>query len=470
MLFCIIDGPDLPQAQASLSSAVGKAAGVELRLDRFKQCKVEEIDRLIAPYRKQFQFILTLRSQRQGGAFQGTEQQRLSLLKELCLLNPDYLDLEYDVPLHEFQAFAQQFPHIKLISSYHNFTHTPKDLDHLLHSMSNPYAQIVKIATTATSSIDTLTLLHFVRSHSGQKKLIGIAMGQTGEISRILGPVIGNAFDYACLSQPIAPGQLTIEQMQLPYRYNKLNRQTALYALIGYPVDKSLGHMVHNGIFEKKKENAVYVKIPVSSSELPEWIKLARKLPFKGLSVTMPLKEAVLPLLDDLSPSAKAIGAVNTIAIDNGKWTGHNTDGIGALNALEHKIPVKDKRLVICGAGGSARAIAYEAVQRGARVTILNRTPSKAEHLAHLYHCRGGGFSLFPQILQEGYEILINTIPEGEWIEERWILPKTTVMDIVYVPQNTPFLIKASRKNCTLVYGHEMFLAQAIEQQQLWFP
>ena len=466
MLFCIVTD----SSKEALNQALGKVDGIEFRFDLFPKIDLPVIQQLIATLRSShsLKILFTLRPERQGGEFRGTEEERLSLLKELCALRPDYVDLEYDIPAASFKEFADRFPHIQLICSFHDFVHMPNNLDHLLASITNPYAHIYKIAAMAHTSNDALTMIQFVKKHHQSKKLIGIAMGEVGAISRILGPVVGNYFDYASILQPSAPGQLSVETLETIYHYGKLNRDTAIYGLIGYPIDKSLGHKLHNTLFDKTHTNAVYVKMPVRPEELSSYIPLARQLPFKGLSVTMPLKEAILPFLDDLSPSAKAIGAVNTIAIDQGKWTGHNTDGIGALRAIEQKIPVKDKRFVIVGAGGAAKAIAYEAVQRGAHVTILNRTAAKAEHLAGIYHCRGGGFSLFPEVVREGYEIIVNTIPEGELIDDRWILPHTVAMDIVYVPQDTPFLQKAAKKGCTLVYGYEMFLAQAAEQQLIW--
>ncbi len=472
MLFCIVTGPTLLKVKDTINLALNKVQGIEFRFDLFESVDMKGIKELLAGFgdKRPFKLLFTLRPVRQGGEYKGTEEARLSLLKDLCALGPDYVDLECDIPLACWKEFSAQFPHIQFICSFHDFTHAPKDLDHLLSTMKNPYAHIYKIAVMALTANDALSMLHFVRRNKDQCKLIGIAMGEMGMISRILGPVAGNYFDYASITQTTAPGQLSAKQIEKPYRHSQLNFNTTIYGLIGFPIENSLGHRIHNAVFEKNRSNAVYVKIPVRPEELSFFIHSAKVLPFKGLSVTMPLKEVLIPFLDAMTPSAQAIGAVNTIAIENGKWIGHNTDGIGALNAIETKLSVKDKHVLIIGAGGAAKAIIYEALQRGAHVTIINRTGSKAEHLAHSFRCQGGGFGLFPQILKRGYDILVNTIPEGELIAEQWILPNTVAMDIVYIPKNTPFLLKASRKNCRLVYGYEMFINQAIEQQLIWFP
>ncbi len=472
MLFSIATGQTLLKFKNNLSQLPKNVQGIEFRFDLFHSEDIKGIKELLDNYTQNYPFkiLFTVRPVRHGGKYKGTEETRVSLLKELCTLRPDYVDLESDIPLSLWKEFAAQFPHIQFICSFHNFTGVPKDLDSVLSKMKNPYASLYKIAAMAFTTNDALRMLRFVRRNRGQCPLIGIAMGRAGMISRILGPVAGNDFDYVSISQTTAPGQLSVNQIENPYRYSQLNFNTAIYGLIGFPIKKSLGHRIHNAVFENSGANAVYVKMPVRLEELSYFMESAKMLPFKGLSITMPLKEAVIPFLDSMTPSAQAIGAVNTIAIKNGEWIGHNTDGIAALNAIEKKMHVKDKHILIIGAGGAAKAIIYEALQRGAHATIVNRTASKAEQLADLYQCQGGGFDLFPKIVRRGYDILINTTPEGKLIDEHWIIPNTVAMDIVYIPKNTSFLLKAALKNCKLVYGHEMFVDQAVEQQLIWFP
>lgn len=471
MLFGVITGPSLREAAHSLHRAAGKVEGIEFRLDLLDQADplaIEELLDSLRPY--PFKVLFTLRPTRQGGQFAGTEEQRLNLLQEFCHLQPDYVDLEYDVPLAYWRAWAEQFPGIQFICSFHDLTSSPHDLPALCAQISNPYAHIYKIAVTAETAQEGLAMFHFVRAHQDKGKLIGIAMGEAVTFSRVLGPLAGNYFDYASIAQHTAPGQLSLEELRDIYRHSSLDLETAVYGLIGFPVAKSLGHHLHNALFAHYGRNAVYVKIAVQSHELCSFVPLIKQLPFQGWSVTMPFKEAILPFLDALTPAAQAIGAVNTILFREGKWIGHNTDGVGALNAMEQRVLVRGKHVVIIGAGGAGKAIAYEAIQRGADVTLLNRTASRAAEIANRYSCRGGDFSLFPEVLKQGYDILIHATPHSDLIEEQWILPSTFVMDIVYVPRNTSLLVRASKKNCTVIYGDEMWIGQAIEQQQMWFP
>jgi 3-dehydroquinate dehydratase/shikimate dehydrogenase len=228
--------------------------------------------------------------------------------------------------------------------------------------------------------------------------------------------------------------------------------------------------LIHNAVFEDQKINAVYLRIAVKNEQLSAFFSLARQLPFKGLSVTMPHKEAVMPYLNETSIQTQVIGACNTIVISDGKWTGYNTDGIGAMNAIEKRRIVYGSHIVFIGAGGAAKALIFEAAQRGAFVTVINRTPDKAIEIATAMKGRGGGWDLLPEVCKSGYDVIIKCIPEEDPIDEKWVLPEKIAMDIVYVPKNTPFLIKAAQKKCQIVYGYEMFVGQAVEQLRLWYP
>jgi 3-dehydroquinate dehydratase/shikimate dehydrogenase len=442
----------------------GSIDGIELRLDYFDQIDLKALRSFLQ--KVNLPVMLAVRRADQGGKFLGTEGERLALIESLCSLRPAYIDLEYDVPNEYRKRLFESYPEISFLSSYHNFSNTPDNLEELYKEVKTPYAHILKLATTAQSSLDALRLLSFIRARSSKEKIIGVAMGEEGRATRILAPVVGSFLTYAPLSEKTAPGQLSAQELQEIYHFGKLNQKTQIYCLIGDPVEKSLSAVIHNAVFEKFGVNAVYIKLKVKREELPAFFSQAQELPFQGFSITMPLKEAVMPLLTAMSSQTQAIGACNTIKIDKSQLIGYNTDGIGALNALEKKGAVLDKQIVIIGAGGAAKALAYEAIQRGAQVTLLNRTPSKAIAIAEaLGATQGGGLDLAPQ----SYDILINCTPESQLISEEWVLPGTIAMDIVNVPKNTSFLVKALSKQCALVFGYEMFTAQALEQQLIWF-
>ena len=369
-----------------------------------------------------------------------------SLIHHLLSLSPPFLDLEYSPDLPYVSSSST-----KIILSYHNFHEIPSDLDSLYSAMIRYPASIYKIAAMPQSTNDALRLLLFGRKHPN---LTVICMGEIGQFGRVLGPVVGNPIDYAAVDATVAaPGQLTVDELLNTYHYRSLSPKTALYGLIGNPVAQSVGHLYHNQRFAQKNQDAVYVKMIVQESELQTFLQLAKDIGFQGLSVTMPLKEKVLPFLDEISPDAKEMGAVNTIRFEKGRFIGINTDGMGALDAIEKRMAVKGKKMLLLGAGGAARAIAFEAKKRGAEVWIHNRTEEKARALN--YHVG----------IPSHFDVAINCSSNPLSIP---LESKPLVMDIVYSPRETRFLKHASQAGCSIIYGEEMFLNQAAAQSDFW--
>jgi 3-dehydroquinate dehydratase/shikimate dehydrogenase len=347
-------------------------------------------------------------------------------------------------------------PEGDVIVSYHNFEETP-NLEAILKilQMKHPKPKFYKIATMARSIVDSLRMLEFLQRHPG---IIGLCMGDLGAVTRICAPIFQVPMMYAPLVEEDknAPGQLLVDQLCEIYQFRALNTETKIYGLIGDPVFRSIGHLFHNDAFRKAEKNAVYLKMVVKSDELDEFFRLAKKLPFAGLSVTAPLKEAVLEYVDVLHPEAKAIGAVNTLTFKDGKVYGTNTDGDAAVDVLGN---VKNKTVVVLGAGGSARAIGFVAKKRGAKVVIVNRTSSKAEVLARDLGCQWS--SKIPS-----YDILVNATTSPMPVLAEDIQEGKQVMDIALY--ETEFLKAARKKNCSCLDGFPMYFQQAFAQQAMW--
>ncbi|MBI5273199.1 MAG: shikimate dehydrogenase [Chlamydiia bacterium] len=455
MLFLSITKPQLLQR---IPDQVG---GVELRLDLFPTWNLESVRTMMS--RIACPVIVTLRRASHGGKFTGSEAEREEQIVQLLSLQPDFIDLEYDMRKGFLAGVLKKYSETRVILSYHNFQNTPEDLEGIYHAMTHYPAYQYKIAVTALSTNDALRTLLFARQHPRASL---ISMGEKGAFARVLGPVVGNQLNYASIGtdEQSAPGQLTLEELVTIYRFPLLNTQTVLYGLIGDPVTKSQGHLYHNAVFSKQGLNAVYVKMSVRPEELSAFFLLANEMGFRGLSVTMPLKEAVLPFVDEIEERAKPIGAVNTLLFHKGKIVGTNTDGTGALDAVEKRGAVRNKSVVLIGAGGAARAIAFEAKARGAHVWIINRTAQKAQALGALVGCRAGGFLDMPSL----YDVLIHCAPDASGMDHLQILPSALVMDIVYAPRETAFLREASRRGCQVIYGEEMFWNQAAAQTNFW--
>lgn len=330
------------------------------------------------------------------------------------------------------------------LSIYHNFEDTPKDLGKVLASL--PSADLYKIATMAKNTTDSLRMLAFVKNH---KNVAGMCMGEFGQITRILAPVFGSPLTYAAIGKAAAPGQMQAEELVNTYRFHRLSPKTKIYGLIGNPVSQSQSHLTHNAFFDANQIDAVYVKMELQEEELPHFFTLAKALGFSGVSVTRPFKEKVQPFVDVVEKEAEEIGAINTITFRDGKIYGANTDGIGALDALEEKVKAANQRMVILGAGGASKAIEYEAKKRGARVAILSR--------------RFGNLSEIPP-----YDVIINTTPVPDPIPKEKLQPNKLVMDITGGHKDSEWMVYAKQIGCEVIDGKAMFDKQALWQFAHW--
>ena len=385
----------------------------------------------------------------------------------LLSLAPDYVDLPHTTESTIFEEIGTRFPHIKRICSYHDFEKTG-DLDSLFEQLRSKPAEVYKIATLAHSTTDALRMLRLVKKYG----CVGICMGEYGSITRVLAPIFGAPWTYAPLARKhqTAPGQLLMSDLVKTYNFRRHSPSTAVYGLIGDPVEKSTSHHIHNFAFKELNLNAIYVKMRVTQEELPTFFPLCRELGFKGLSVTMPLKEAIVPYVEH-----GYAHAINTIGFRKEGVCGWNTDGPGALDAVEKRVRVAGKKIVLIGAGGAAWGIAQEAKKRGAKLVIVNRTLARAQKLAGEISGLAYPLETFSQVAQEGYDILINCTSIGMGDDKRLpvsaadLIEKKLVMDIISRPRVTPLLAAAKERGCETIEGIEMFIQQAVGQYLHWF-
>lgn len=475
-LCVVIPGPSFAETQQQVARATLQADLLELRLDLFDFDAVK----LIAALKNMtpLPVIFTLRRAAHGGQFNGSERDQLHRLRQLLSLQPKYLDLEYAIDPAFFEEVRQNFPHIQIICSVHDWSTPPPDLPTFYATMRQQRAHLYKVVTQARHAIDALQMLTLVReAHQRGESLIGICLGEAGQLTRILAPVFGGAMTFAALDESCctAPGQLDAHTLLTLYRYRTLNANTHLFGVIGDPVAKSQSPFIHNTRFQQRNLNALYVKIPVPPSELDAFFLHTQLLGFRGFSVTMPLKERVVNYCTNQKQLPYT--AINTLSLSSDSILGFNTDGWGALAALKGKLNTsfKGKRIVILGAGGAAMAIADTLHSEGAQLVILNRHVEKAQQLASRYHAYSGSLNQFHEIAQQGYDILINATSVGMGnttvapIAVDQLIPGRIVMDIITYPKETLLLNTARDKGCTVVYGEEMLAAQAERQFEIWF-
>ena len=246
--------------------------------------------------------------------------------------------------------------------------------------------------------------------------------------------------------------------------------KTVLYGIIGNPVSHSLSPAMHNAALAANGINGVYLPFP--APDIEDAVRGIRGLGIQGASVTIPHKEKVMVLLDEVESVAMRIGAVNTIIRITDKLIGMNTDWLGATRTLEEARDLRDAEVVLVGAGGSARAIGFGLLERGASLVLCSRTESRGRSLADDLGCSWVSLS---DVETLSGNILVNATSVGmqpgvgETPVPGAILSRfQVVMDIVYAPLKTRLLQEAEAAGCTIINGLEMLLYQGVAQFELW--
>lgn len=244
---------------------------------------------------------------------------------------------------------------------------------------------------------------------------------------------------------------------------------TKLAAVIGNPTTHSLSPFIHNTIFAREGIDAVWLAF--QNADVEKLVSAVRALPIHLTAVTLPHKETVVPLLDEVDEKARAIGSVNTIINTNGRLKGFNTDVVGIAKALSGT-ELRGKDVLVLGAGGVARAIAYTLKKAGAKMYSHDRTLLKAQNLCSKF----GGKALAKNALDTvPFDVIINATPvglppkiEATPIPKSIIRKGATVFDLVYNPLQTTLMREAEEKGARTISGIIMFLEQALEQERLW--
>lgn len=260
-----------------------------------------------------------------------------------------------------------------------------------------------------------------------------------------------------------------------------LDSQTVMHGVFGDPVKHSKSPIMHNRAFRELGLNAAYVAFHVGPGQLKAAVEGIRALGFRGVNVTIPHKVEVMDYLDEIDEHAQVIGAVNTIVNDNGRLKGYNTDGIGYVRSLKEEagFSVNGKRVLMLGAGGAARGVAYALAREGASAMwIANRTLDKAEQLAAtiggLTDSSGIGYEQISEI-RDQVDLIVHNTSVGMHpnvdeviIDTSWFHEGLTVSDLVYNPLETKLLREAKARGAKAHDGLGMFIYQGVYAFEYW--
>jgi 3-dehydroquinate dehydratase/shikimate dehydrogenase len=465
----VVAAPTAREMAKLVRLAVLESPTVELRLDwlQYESERKRFLSWLKRGQWKGITFLATCRRRVGGGEFVGDAGAELYWLMQAREAGCAWCDLEVEtlreLPQRSVRGITLP-PNVML--SIHDFRRTPA-LPRKVKPPSNAGVDAIKIAAMSNSIADSIRLLKLAKS---SREVITVPMGEVGFPARILALREGSALAYAPVASATAPGQVSLRELKELYRAHKITRRTGVYGVIGSPIGHSLSPLLHNTGYLAAGCDAVY--LPFLVNKLRDFLKAIPDFGVRGFSVTIPHKQAMLRELDECEPLAEQIGAVNTVTVRrDGSLYGSNTDYLGVLHALEKKIELRGRRVLIFGAGGAARAAAYAMAQGGAEVLICARSPEKARGLARAVH----GEAVAKAFLRkQKFDVIVNATSVGMYPQEgisplgAGELNCSLVFDLVYTPMQTKLLRLAADKGIKTVSGVEMFLAQGFAQWELW--
>ena len=457
MKLCLTLAEDsLSALQEKVDFFDGRAELIETRLDFLDH---PELPRL--PQSRSSRYIATCRPGREGGNFQGSEEERIGILRKAVSSGYDWIDVEYDVDL-PFEMPSTT----RVIRSRHVFGEFPKDLSREFQCLVGR-GDVAKLAVNIFSTQQLTELLSWtVNQGDDSASRIVIGMGVLGQPSRYLGAALGSPWTYVCESggMEVAPGQLSLDEAKGVHLKGKT---TPLYGVIGNPVAHSLSPHLHNRLLHHYECSGAYIRLPLDN--LLAWFDYVErsKLNFCGYSVTLPFKKDVMEFCSRYS---SPVASINTLHREGVEWIGENTDHSAFLAPLRERYKLEGSSAVVLGNGGVAQTVVGALKREGVTVKIAGRNPERAYKFSRLFDIP---WCLISD-LEQSADLLVNATPVGQHpevedspldasqIDYKW------VYDLIYNPEKTRLLGEAEKKGCGIISGIEMFAEQGAAQFKIW--
>jgi 3-dehydroquinate dehydratase / shikimate dehydrogenase len=448
---------------------------IELRLDFL--AKAVDFARL--KEHKHCPWICTFRRTTDGGRNPCKEDERLAVIRQAIVSGLfEWVDLETDIA-NQIRRFGK----VQRIVSFHDMTKTPTELESTYESMLQQDADVLKLAVMTHTASDLERVLKIQKTAT--RPLVAFGMGEVGFPSRFTALKFGAPWIYGAFNRErgIAPGLPSLDDFRTTYAVRSINEDTKFFGVVGDPVSHSLSPILHNHMYLRTKQNAIYVPIRVLRGTLTETVKAWDAVPFHGYSVTIPHKEDAATMADDMEAFVKNAHTANTLVRrESGGFYAANTDNQAAIDTMKQLLKniftdtdppeLNQFSVLILGAGGVARAIVHALVKEGVNVTVANRSDDKAKDLADETGCKAVDWG---QRHTTAYDFLVNCTSVGMHpnvnaspFHHGAIIPQKYVFDTVYTPENTLLIKEARERTCQVITGVEMFVRQAAAQFELF--
>ena len=410
--------------------------------------------------------IVTVRMERDGGLFQGTESERDQLLMAGLHAGATFVDLEID----SRAAARGLIPRQRLVLSWHGDSGRSDPLPAILSRMTTLGAAFYKLVPHVSRAGELALVRDFLKATpAAGPAVICVAAGRQGALSRILAPSWGSRWTIGSPpgGRATGEGQFPVADLLEIYDVDTIGADTRIFGLIGKELAGSPSPAMHNAAFRNLGIDARYLPMEINHfQDLKDLTDPDGPIGVSGYGVTMPFKEAAFGLAVDLDRPARAAGAVNTLVSGPGGWHGRNTDAVAIRTLVDSVLPARRRRVLIHGAGGTARTAAAVFRESGDQVTMVGRNAKRVRQVAEEI-----GVGAAADWDEAGAaDILVNATPEGRdgalWPPGR-LLPAELVLDAPYGSRETDLVLKARRCGLEVVSGREWILAQAEEQFRL---
>jgi 3-dehydroquinate dehydratase/shikimate dehydrogenase len=453
-------------ALADMLTAAQQGDLLEVRLDRF--VKPPDLGELLAHKRKPI--ILSCRRQRDGGEWDGDEQDRLTLLRQCIVSKADYVEIELDVADQ-----IRQFPPTKRVISYTNFQQTPPDIAGIYAEAQEQHADVIKLVTLARTPEEAWPLLQILAKPAVPTVVVGL--GKPGVMLSVLGKKIGSPWTYAALGKGMEtyPGQPTVHELNEVYHYPAISRSTRLIGVTGFGRREYVSLALLNRALAHHGLPARCLTLGVGSVALFRKVMDAVRL--GGVVVDAEHQTTLLGIATELEATAQEAQAVDLLLPTANGWRGCYTLDQAALDALEVGLrassdaaePLRGRMVLLVGANAAARALAAGITRRGGLLTVASRQREAAEQIAHDLQCRQIRFEALYTTPHDVLVVCDDESAEGKsaaksGIHTGYLRPGITVMDLTGAGSSTALLRDAQTRGCNVIAPKQALLRQVAAQ------
>jgi 3-dehydroquinate dehydratase/shikimate dehydrogenase len=460
-------------ALADMLNASRQCDLLDVRLDRFD--KAPDLSELLA--HKPKPIILSCRRPRDGGAWEGTEEERLALLRQCIVSKADYVEIELDVADQ-----IRRFPPAKRVISYTNLQETPANIADIYAEAQTKNPDVIKLVTLARTPEEAWPLLQILAKPP--LPTVAIGLGKLGVMLNVLGKKIGAPWAYAALEKGMEayPGQPTVRELRELYHYDAIGRSTRLVGVTGFgereyaTVGVLNAALAHLGVPTRC--------LPLAVGSLPLFRKIIDAVHMAAVVVDEDHRGPVVSIAAELDPAAQGTGAVDLLLPKEKSWIGYNTLRQATLAALEENLraraaadlPLQGHMVLIVGTNPTARTMAYSVKQRGGVLIIASHNRSAAMQLAQSLECR---YVQFEALYTTMHEVLLVCDEEKDQSKTKarpgetggvhagYLRPGMTVLDLTAPTRKSTLLREAERRGCHVVAPRHILREQLALQVSL---